>query len=169
MSNTPKPTPATPAAISAFLDTCRAALPAERIGHQARPRCIGFGTESVNKILNIVASGNKTGTFSLVWMHEKKPETRPFIAELVALCTYDGIPKVLLETTRLDLTTWRDIGPEHTALDGPAMREVSAWREVHWKLWSGQLAEAGLQASDEMPVCVERFRVVYPKVPSTVV
>lgn len=168
MSNVPKPTPANPAALSAFLDTCRTALPNERIGSQVRPRCIGFGHESVNKILNIVASGNKTGTFSLVWLHEKKPETRPFIAEQVALCTYDGQPKILLQTTGLELTAWRDIGPQHTALDGPAMREVSAWREVHWKLWSGQLAEVGMQAVDDMPVCVERFRVAYPKIPSTV-
>ncbi|MDX2143667.1 MAG: ASCH domain-containing protein [Rhodospirillaceae bacterium] len=169
MSDIPKPTPAKPEAITAFLDACRAAMPHERIGAQARPRCIGLNAETAATILNIVAAGNKTGTFSLVWLHEKKPETRPYIAEQVVLCDYAGNPKILLRTTGLELVAWRDIGPGHTALDGPSMRDVTAWRKVHWQLWSGQLAAVGLTASEDMPVCVERFKVVYPKIPTTVI
>jgi uncharacterized protein YhfF len=166
MSDLPRPTPAKSEDIARFLDLCRGALPHERIGDHARPRCIGLNAETAAAILEIVAAGNKTGTFSLVWLHEKKPETRPYIAEQVVLCDYFGRPGILLVTTGLELVSWRDIGPQHTALDGPAMREVAAWRQVHWRLWSGQLAEVGLAASEDMPVCVERFRVVYPRVPT---
>lgn len=165
MSELPRPTPATPEALAAFLDTARKACPDEHIGAKARPRCIGFNHQTVNNILAVVQSGAKTGTFSPVWLHEKKPETRPTIAELMALCDYDGNPKILLQIVGLDLVKWRDIGSEHTKLDGPAVRALDVWKPMHWKLWSGQLAELGVTAAEDMPICVERFRVIYPKTP----
>ena len=163
MSDVPRPTPATKEALNAFLADARAALPHENIGTAVRPRCIGFNAETANNILAVIASGEKTGTFSPVWMHEKKPETRPFIAELVALCDFSGAPKILVTTVRLDLVKWRDIGPQETAIDGPAVRALEIWKPMHWKLWTGQLAEFGIQSTEDMPVCVERFRVLYKK------
>jgi len=169
MSNVPTPTPATPEAMTAFLDAARAAVPEAQVGPTARPRCIGLNPQTTATILNIVAAGEKVGTFSMVWMHEKKPETRPFIAEQVVLCDYDGTPKILVRTTGLELVAWRDIGPQHTAIDGPGVRDLAAWRPVHWRLWSAQLEQLGLKASEDMPICVERFQVLYPKVPTKVV
>ncbi|MBL8629756.1 MAG: ASCH domain-containing protein [Rhodospirillaceae bacterium] len=161
MSDVPKPTPPKVEALKEFLAAARRANPTEQIGDIARPRCIGFNADTANAILAVVASGEKTGTFSPVWMHEKKPETRPFIADLVALCDFAGTPKILVTTVRLDLVKWRNIGPEHTAIDGPAVRAVDVWKPMHWKLWTAQLSEFGIQSTEDMPVCVERFRVLY--------
>jgi uncharacterized protein YhfF len=163
MSDVPKPTPPKVEALKAFLAEARAACPGEHIGDVVRPRCIGFNAQTADNILAVVASGDKVGTFSPVWMHEKKPETRPAIGELVALCSFSGEPKILVTTVRLDLVKWRDIGLEHTAIDGPAVRALDVWKPMHWKLWTGQLAEFGVQSTEDMPVCVERFRVLYKK------
>ncbi|MBL8644446.1 MAG: ASCH domain-containing protein [Rhodospirillaceae bacterium] len=164
MSGAPKPTPASPAAIAAFLARARNVLPAEHIGETARYRCIGMNADTANLILNVIAAGDKVGTFSPVWLHEKKPETRPYIADLVALCDFAGVPKILVTTTRLDLVTWRDIGLEHTAIDGPSVRALEVWRPMHWKLWTAQLAEVGVTSDEDMPICVERFRVLHKEV-----
>ncbi len=161
MSDVPRPTPAKVEALKDFLAAARKANPSEHIGDVVRPRCIGFNAETANTILSLVASGDKTGTFSAVWMHEKKPETRPFIADLVALCDFSGVPKILVTTTRLDLVKWHEISTEHTAIDGPSVRALDVWKPMHWKLWTGQLAEFGVQSTEDMPVCVERFRVLY--------
>ena len=45
--------------------------------------------------------------------------------------------------------------------DGPAIREVELWKAIHTDYWNAQLAQCGLKVSDDMPVYVERFELLY--------
>lgn len=155
------PTPASPEAIAAFLDAARKAVPGARISPVTRQKCIGGSPDIVERILAGVRAGDKTGTFSPVWLHDHKSETRPTIAENLVLCDFHGTPRILLTTTALEVVAWRDIGPQHTALDGPAIRALDVWRPMHWNLWKGQLAQFGVEATEDMPICVEKFSVLY--------
>lgn len=153
----------TPAAVKSFLDKARAALPGAEIGDSLRQRCIGFNTASANLICDYVIQGEKVGTFSVPWLHKAHPYMKPEIGEYVLLHNFEGEPRALLHTRSLDLMPFKDVNATHTAIDGPSVRPLEAWRNVHVPYWNGLLAPLGKKVDDEMPVIVEKFTCVYPK------
>ncbi len=49
-----------------------------------------------------------------------------------------------------------------TCIDGPPVRDPDVWIPLHQDYWNGMLAEYGKVCSDDMPVLVEKFKLVYP-------
>ncbi|MEO0997565.1 MAG: ASCH domain-containing protein [Pseudomonadota bacterium] len=127
-------------------------------------RLLNFGSDPamVDRILAAIAGGDKTGTFSLAWLHERGLAEPPVVGGYCAPVTAAGEPVQLLRTTGVETVPFDAIGPEHTALDGPAIRELPVWRDVHWAFFGNVLEAAGLAPSGEMPVVVERFEPVTP-------
>jgi len=156
-------TAATSAAVKNFLDKARAAVPGAEVPDGLRQRCIGWNSETSNRICEYVIGGEKVGTFSTPWLHKVHPSTKPEIGEYVLLHDYDGAPRALLQTRSLTLMPFKDIDATQTAIDGPGVREIEAWRKVHISYWNGLLEPLGKKVVDEMPVIVERFACVFPK------
>jgi uncharacterized protein YhfF len=146
-----------------FLDACAVAIPGLDAGPSQRIRCIGWNQETSETIAQLVIAGEKVGTFSLPWLYTTTPELRPHIGEHLILTTFDGTPKALLQTVGLELVTFKDIDASYTALDGPAVRDLDVWRDVHTKYWTGLLEPHGKSVEGDMPVVVERFVCVHPK------
>ena len=156
------PTPPSANALDSFLGKCEAALPGTKVRQAYRTRCIGWNLETSTSICEHVAAGDKTGTFSLPWLHASLPDTKPDIGQFVVLSNYDGEPQALLRTMALTLVTFKDIDETHTALDGPSVRDLTVWRGIHTTYWNSLLEAIGKQVEDDMPVIVERFACVYP-------
>ena len=164
-------TPPTESDLKNFLAECKAALPgtdfSEAGGEQGaaspRNRCIGWNLETSETICGLVIAGDKTGTFSLPWLHATHPDTKPGIGDFVVLSNFEGEPRALLQTVALTLLTFGEIDASHTALDGPAVRDLDVWREVHTKYWNGLLEPLGKEVGDKMPVVAERFVCVFPQ------
>lgn len=146
-----------------FLDACVAANPGLGAGPSQRIRCIGWDQETSETIVQLVIAGEKVGTFSLPWLHATNPDLKPEIGEYIIQTTFDGVPKALLQTTALELVTFKDIDESYTALDGPGVRDLKVWQGVHTKHWNGLLEPHGKTVEADMPVVVERFVCVYPK------
>jgi len=146
-----------------FLDACVAANPGLDAGPSQRIRCIGWDQETSETIVQLVIAGGKVGTFSLPWLHATNPDLKPEIGEYIIQTTFDGVPKALLQTTALELVTFKDIDESYTALDGPGVRDLKVWQGVHTKHWNGLLEPHGKTVEADMPVVVERFVCVYPK------
>lgn len=155
-------TPPTEDALDEFLGKCEAALPGVDVRHDPRTRCIGWNLETSTAICDYVVAGDKTGTFSLPWLHDSLPETKPGIGQFVVLSNFDGVPRALLQTIALTLVTFGEIDETHTAVDGPSVRDLTVWRGIHTKYWNGLLEPLGKEITDDMPVIVERFACVYP-------
>lgn len=154
-------------ALNAFLAECAAALPGTEIAAPGaaptRNRCIGWDLETSETICGLVIAGEKTGTFSVPWLHASHPDTKPEIGDFVVLSNFGGEPRALLQTMALTLLTFGEIDASHTALDGPGVRDLDVWRGVHTNYWNGLLEPLGKSVADEMPVVAERFACLYPK------
>jgi len=147
----------------AFLADAAKAVPGLDAGDDQRVRCTGWDDETSTNICNLIIQGEKTGTFSLPWLHAKNPDSRPQIGEYIIQTTFDGKPQALLQTRALELVTFGDIDASYTALDGPSVRDVEVWRGIHTKHWNGLLEPHGMAVAEDMPVVVEKFACVYPK------
>ncbi len=156
-------TPPSPSILDNFLKECQSTLPDADLTQPLRIRCIGWNLETSTTISALVVAGDKTGTFSVPWLWESHPDTKPEIGEYVVLSNFDGEPQALLQVMALELLTFKKIDATHTALDGPSMRDLDVWRGIHTEYWNSLLAPLGRQIEDDMPVVAERFACVYPQ------
>ena len=131
------------------------------IGDDFQVRSLGGNEQSAEIILNLIKQGKKTGTFSLPWIANAKNYDETISGKNVILCDYHLFPKVLVQIVNPILTKFGDINANFTRLDGPAVRDVLVWKKVHRDYWNGLLGEFGKVCSDDMPVIVEPFKLIY--------
>jgi uncharacterized protein YhfF len=151
------------AAVARFWEGARKQLPPDAPEQNPHLRSIGSSKEVSDMILSVILAGEKTGTFSLPWVHVRQPEARPEIFGLSILTDFGGAPRALLRTMSLTIVPYRDIDASHTACEGKGARDLGVWRKIHWPYWAAMLKPYGLTPTEDMPVCVERFALLCPK------
>jgi uncharacterized protein YhfF len=150
-----------PAALDAFWSDAQAAVPG--LGDDYEVRWFGIDAKTTDGIFNHIRTDNKHGTFTLPWLLEKTGQPVTKVGTLITLIAYDGRPTMVLRITGNETVPFGAIDERITGLDGPPVRDVKVWKPVHRDFWNGELKKHGLAVSDDMPVLVERFALVYPK------
>ena len=62
----------------------------------------------------------------------------------------------------MQLLNFGDITSEHTALDGPPVRDFNVWKDLHTKYWNSLLLSIGRKVEKDMPVIIEKFLCIFP-------
>ena len=149
-------------ALDSFWRACIAALPQYDLEHKKYAlRCIGTSPEMNAAILNNIASGQKVGTFPLPLQLEKMGEALPAVGDLTIQLKLDGTPRLLVRTTETKLMPFKSITAEHTAIDGPTVRPLDVWRQIHIPYYTSIMASFGLPFTEDIPICIERFECLY--------
>ncbi len=146
-------------ALDRFWDAARAAVPGLGDDHQVRS--LGIDEETTGVILGFIKAGTKIGTFSLPWVMELEGHPRTAPGTPVILTGYDGSPRAVVRITDVRVTTFGAIGPAETELDGPPVQDPAVWRPLHQNYWNGLLSRYDKRCSDDMPVLVEPFELLY--------
>ena len=149
------------AALAAFWEACKRARPDLKLGNDYRTRLIGGSADMNNIILSLIATGQKVGTFPLPWQLEKMGESIPKPGDCTIQVDFHGTPKLVVRTTSIETIAFKNITGEHTAIDGPTVRDLAVWRGIHIPYYTGVLTKLGLVFSEDMPTCVERFELIY--------
>jgi len=150
-------------ALLTFIEAAQAANPNEPIPSQIeRVWHIGSNQETAKLIINLVRDGEKVGTFRLPAVDATRaPGERPEVGGYGILTDYEGMPGVMIKTVSMEQKPYQDISEQDVQIDGPAMRDLEAWRDVHWAHFSNQLKQIGETMSQDEPVTIERWTVVY--------
>ena len=145
--------------LDAFWQQAIKAVPEIARDHQVRS--IGIDEETTDLIIKFIKTGEKTGTYSLPWLIEAEgyPKTTPNTS--IILVSYAGIPKVVVQITSIYETTFGNISLDDTSLDGPPVRDLDVWIPLHTKYWNGLLSRYNRVCMPDMPVLVEKFKLVY--------
>ena len=126
--------PTHPAALDAFWRAVQAARPDFVIPARFAVRCIGTSPEMNTIILDLIANGQKVGTFPLPLQLERLGEPLPQPGDLTE---------------------------KHTAIDGPTVRPLDVWRKIHIPYYTNMMAGYGLSFTEDIPLCVEHFECLY--------
>lgn len=146
--------------VEQFFAAAQAAAPG--VAGPYKVKRIGTNAEICERLLSLILSGAKTGTFNLPWLHGHHPEMIPEANGLVVYIDFSDRPRALVRSKKPEFVTYDAITDAHTACEGPGARDSKVWREIHWPYWTKQLAPYGLKPLPDMPVCVERFTLLYP-------
>ena len=79
----------------------------------------------------------------------------------IILLSYDGKPELVVQLTEVFETNFSDIDSKVTSIDGPPVRDPDVWIPLHRNYWNGVLKDYGRSCTDDMPVLVEKFKLVF--------
>ena len=123
-------------------------------------RWIGIDRDTTRDVIDLIRAGDKTGTFTLPWFVENSGQPVPAVGDTIILIDFDGHPHLIVRLTDIETVAFGDITLEHTAIDGPPVRDLSIWVPLHTSYWNGMLAPFGKRVGDAMPVWVEKFELL---------
>jgi uncharacterized protein YhfF len=126
-----------------------------------RPPSWAFGatSEQADELLSLVLDGVKTATASSYADYAKEDEHLPAPGMLSIVLDGAGHPRALVVTTDVRVVPFDEVDADHARDEGEGDRSLDHWRAVHERFFA-QHADGGFLP--EMPVVLERFRVLYP-------
>jgi uncharacterized protein YhfF len=130
-------------------------------------RWIGLDADSTAEVLDLIRTGDKTGTFTLPWIVARTDQPTPRVGAVIILIDFDGTPALLVRLTDIAEIPFGQITSEHTVIDGSPVRDLSIWKPLHTQYWNAMLAPFGMRVSADMPVWIEKFELLYPDPPRT--
>ena len=120
----------------------------------------GYNEELAASLLELVLYRQKTGTTSSYLAYEYANEELPKAGDLSIVTTWDGVPKCVIETTRVEILPFNEMTFELCSLEGED-ENLASWQENHRRAFQLSDAEEGFVFSEEMLVVFEVFSVVY--------
>ena len=125
-------------------------------------RWIGLDHDSTEQVMELIQAGDKTGTFTLPWLIERTEQPEPQVGDPIILIDFNGKPRLLVRLTAIHTVTFGEVSEADIAIDGTPVRSMEVWKPLHTQYWNGLLEPFGLEVSDDMPVLIEPFELLYP-------
>lgn len=113
-----------------------------------------------NALLQLVLRDVKHATASSLWSFELEGDPLPEEGTLSIITDWDGEPWCVIETTRVHTLPYRDITFELARLEGED-DDLDSWRRHHEAFFREDGNELGYTFTEDMPVVLEEFRVIY--------
>ena len=127
------------------------------------PPAWSFGAtpEQSTELAELVVDGVKTATASSAEDYSAEGEPLPEPGLLGIVLDGDGHPRALVTTTDVEVVAFDEVGQDHALAEGEGDRTLTSWREGHERFFR-EHDPHGRGFRPEMPVVLERFRVLYP-------
>lgn len=145
-----------------FWQGCESELTSKPVDGFYRVRSIGGSPKTTDVITKLILQGDKNGTFTSPWMFQGDRSITPEIGAYSVLTDSENRPRAVLQTTELLTLPFNRITEKETAIDGPAVRSLEIWKPIHVTFFTNELEKIGKTFVEDMPVTVEKFKVVCP-------
>ena len=146
--------------VERFWAECRRVRP-DLATAEFRVRRFGSTPEGCRNLLNLIRAGEKTATFSLLWELEASGDPLPKRGDCFVVTDFDGVPGCAIRMINVSSVPYREVSAEQTRHEGPAAREVEAWRQVHWQHWATSLQRISRKPNEDMIVVFQHFEVLH--------
>ncbi len=121
----------------------------------------GNNSEQARELAELVMSGPKRATASLVEFNEKYPEVAPIEKGYSVVTDFEGRPMCIIRTTEVRILPFDEVDSEFAFDEGEGDRTLEDWREGHRKYFTREASEFGIEFSGQTAVCCERFELLY--------
>lgn len=147
-------------AIDAWWARRRAAISTHVLPEHFEVRWIGLDDPSTEEVIELIQSGDKTGTFSLPWLIDEAGLPQTQIGDMIVLVDFHAQPRLIVQITDIRSVRFGDITASDTSIDGSPVRDLSVWIPLHTMYWNNLLAPFGREVSAAMPVLIEPFKLI---------
>ncbi len=121
-----------------------------------------FGDDP-DTLADLVLRGIKTATCSLRCLYDIEDEPLPEADTYSVVLNSRDEAVCVIRTTRVYVTPFSEITPEHAYREGEGDRSYAYWRDVHEAFFAGELRNAGIDRpfDESMEAVCEEFEVVF--------
>ena len=119
-----------------------------------------FGDDA-DTLAALVLEGKKTATASVYELYEADGEDRPQVGDYSVIMDSQDRAVCIIRDTSVTVVPFKDVDENHARCEGEGSMDLPYWREVHSKLFSEWMEEAGLVFTEDTLTVLERFEVVY--------
>src|SRR5688572_20797621 len=116
----------------------------------------GNDAEMARELAELVISGTKTATASLNETNVREPENEPIEDGYSVVTNFHGDPMCIIQTTEIRRVQFKDVDADFAFDEGEGDRTLSHWSDVHWRYFSREASEKGLEFNENSMVCCER-------------
>ncbi|TDT30847.1 ASCH domain-containing protein [Naumannella halotolerans] len=129
-------------------------------GETLPPPTMAFGgtPEQQDALAELIVDGVKTATASALADYQAADEPVPSVGDLGIVVDGRGRPRALIRTTAVEVRPFDQVDAEHARLEGEGDRSLAHWQTEHRRFFT-EFSHGGF--SPDMPVVLERFRVLY--------
>jgi uncharacterized protein YhfF len=114
-----------------------------------------------DELASLVLAGKKTATASAYDLYAYDNEELPEPGDYSVILDDNDNAVCVIRNTKVTVVPFRDVDADHARREGEGDLSLEHWRDVHRELFTSWLAEAGLEFSEDMPVVLETFEVVF--------
>lgn len=125
----------------------------------------GDSEQLARDLAELVLHGPKRATAGLLWDAELDPSMMPVHGGHSLVTDHAGAPLLIIRTTHVEVRPYGEVDAEFAAAEGEGDGSLAYWREAHWAYFSHRCEALGRAPSNDMPVILERFALIYPAGP----
>lgn len=94
-------------------------------------------------------------------MVEKNKEELPKVGDIAIVTDWNGNPKAIIRTTKVEIVKYKDITPEYAQLEGEGNKTLEYWKKVHWDYYTEEMNKFGEKPNEEMKIVCEYFETIW--------
>lgn len=121
-----------------------------------------FGAQP-DLLAQLVLKGIKTATASAYDLYELDQESLPHVGTYEVVLDGQGQAVCIVHITKVEVLPFDQVSAEHAYKEGEGDRSLVWWRQAHQDFFQPYFEEAGLVFSEQSPIVLEEFQVVYPQ------
>jgi len=122
----------------------------------------GDGAALARELADLVLLGPKRATAGLLWEAESDANTMPVLGGYSVVTDGNGAPLMVLRTAHVEIRPFGEVDADFAAAEGDGDGSLEYWRHAHWSYFSRRCEVLGRTPSEEMPVILERFELIFP-------
>ncbi len=123
----------------------------------------GNTSEMARELGELVISGKKFATASLAAVNEIKPDEAPIPDGYSVVTDFEGVPMCVIQTSEIRHLPFNEVDARFASDEGEGDQSLEYWQDVHWKYFSREAAELGIDFNETSLICCERFKLLYPR------
>ncbi len=114
-----------------------------------------------NKLAELVVTGTKRGTSSLLDFYSLDNEELPKVGEYCVITNWQGIARCIIKIKKIHIIPFSEVTEELATIEGEGDKSLAYWRNAHIKFFTRGLKEFNIEFNESMKVVFEEFEVVY--------
>lgn len=119
-----------------------------------------FG-DSPDELAQLVLEGKKSAAASVYELYEYDDEKLPKVGDYSVVMDSKDHAICVIVNTDVKIVPFSEVDADHARLEGEGDGSLEYWKDVHSKLFTEWLAEAGKTFSNDTKVVLERFKMVF--------
>lgn len=121
-----------------------------------------FGSDAPDKLAGLVLKGDKKATTSIFKLYELEGEELPKVGEYSVILNSGGYAVCIIRDDDITVKRFCDVDEAYAYHEGEGDKSLKYWKDVHWEVFTQELAEEMGEAFKEQDYVVcESFEVVY--------